>query len=206
MSTQPPGPRTVHSWSLERLVFFSDAVFAIAITLLVLPLTEVQFTDVNLGRELLRLWPELLSFVMSFAVIGNYWVAHHRMFRHIVDVDARLVWLNFGFLLVIAFLPFPTAVLGEHGDTTPAAVLYAGAMSLTGFTSATMWAHASYRGRLVHPALDRRAVRYLQLRSLVVPATFVPSIGVAFLSPVAAWFLWLAAFPLLGLVRRLGGR
>jgi hypothetical protein len=135
MSTQPPGPRTVHSWSLERLVFFSDAVFAIAITLLVLPLTEAHTSPTSTwDGSCCACGRSFSASHLSFAVISNYWVAHHRTVRHIVD--ARLVWLNLGFLLMIAFLPFPTAVLGEHGDTTPAAVLYAGAMSLTGFASA----------------------------------------------------------------------
>jgi hypothetical protein len=82
---------------LERLVFFSDAVFAIAIILLVLPLTEAHLDDEHLTSELLALWPELLSFALSFLVVGTYWIAHHRMFNHIVRLDARMLWINLGF-------------------------------------------------------------------------------------------------------------
>jgi uncharacterized membrane protein len=190
---------------LERLVFFSDAVFAIAITLLVLPLTEADLEDEHLASQLLALWPELLSFALSFLVVGTYWIAHHRMFDHIVRLDVRMLWINLVFLACIAFLPFPTAVLGRHGDTTAAVVLYAAAMSVTGFASAGLWLYASGRHRLIDPDLDPRLVRLLTLRALVVPTAFLPSIVVAFFSPPVAWVLWFIAYPITVVVRRLSG-
>lgn len=142
-----------------------------------------------------QLRPELL-------VIGSYWLAHQRLCAYLVGTDARLLWLNLVFLLCVAFLPFPTAVLGDHGDATAAVVLYAGAMSLTGFASAGIWAYASRGHRLVDPDLPRRTVRYPQLRGLVVPAAFLPSIAVGFASPQVAWLLWFVAFPLAAAARR----
>lgn len=188
--------------SLERLVFFSDAVFAIAITLLVLPLADAKLSQANLTRDLLALWPQLLSFGLSFLVVGNYWLAHQRMFRHVVRTDAVLLWLTLVFLLCIAFLPFPTAVLGSHGDSTPGVVLYAAAMSLTGLTSVATWVYASRGRRLVAADVPERMLRHLSLRGLAVPAAFLPSIAVAFVSPPAAWVLWLLAFPLAGAAAR----
>ena len=190
---------------LERLVFFSDAVFAIAITLLVLPLADAHLDDEHLTSELLGLWPEFLSFALSFLVIGTYWIAHHRMFNHIVRLDTPLFWMNLGFLACIAFLPFPTAVLGRHGDTAAAVVLYAAAMSFTGFTSAGLWLYASSRHRLIESGMDPRSVRHLTLRAFVVPIAFLPSILVAFISPPVAWVLWLVAYPITVVVRRLSG-
>jgi uncharacterized membrane protein len=195
--------RTTGPTDLERLVFFSDAVFAIAITLLVLPLADAHLDDSDLPGQLLGLWPQLLSYGLSFLVIGTYWVAHHRTFREIVELDATLLGLNLAFLACIALLPFPTAVLGEHGNTTAGVVVYAAAMSVTGFLAATTWAYASRHQRLIDPALELVQVRYLQLRSLVVPVAFLPSIAVAFVNPRAAWFLWLVAYPLVALIRRL---
>lgn len=190
---------------LERLIFFSDAVFAIAITLLVLPLTDAHLDDEHLTSALLGLWPELLSFALSFMVVGTYWIAHHRMFNHIIRLDTPLLWINLGFLACIAFLPFPTAVLGRHGDTAAAVVLYAAAMSVTGFTSAGLWLYASLRHRLIDPGMDPRSVRHLTLRAFVAPIAFLPSILVAFVSPPVAWALWLVAYPITVVVRRLSG-
>lgn len=142
--------------SLDRVVFFSDAVFAIAITLLVLPLADQRLPDEDLAAHLLALWPQLASFLLSFVVIGLFWLGHHRAYQIIVRVDTRLLLLNLLVLLFIALLPFPTAVLGEHGNQPPAAVLYATTMSLLGLTSAAHWRHASHGYRLIRPDVDPR--------------------------------------------------
>jgi uncharacterized membrane protein len=187
---------------LERMVFFSDAVFAIALTLLVLPLTEARLPGDDLIHGLSGLWHEMLSCGLSFLVIGTYWVAHHRTFSHVVRSDGRLLWINLIFLMCIALLPFPTAVLGEHGDTTTAVALYAAAMSVTGFASAAIWNYAAHRRRLIDPQLDARTIRILRLRGLAVPVAFIPSIAIAFASPPTAWYVWLIAYPAVFAIRR----
>jgi uncharacterized membrane protein len=96
----------------NRLEAFSDGVFAIAITLLVLEI-KVPPPDMTLEAGLLRLWPSYLAYTVSFLVIGAIWINHHAMFRHIVRVDETLLLLNVLHLMLIAFLPFPTAVLAE---------------------------------------------------------------------------------------------
>ena len=101
---------------LERLVFFSDGVMAIAITLLVVELSIPAATE-DVGDALLDRWPQMLSFVLSFLVIGIFWMAHHRIFRYVANLDQRLIWLNLLFLMCVAFLPFPTAVLGDHDNS-----------------------------------------------------------------------------------------
>lgn len=181
--------------ALDRVVFFSDAVFAIAITLLILPLTEVPLDAGYLVSQLLALWPKLLSFLISFVVIGLYWLAHHRAFHYIVRVDRRFLMLNGLVLLCVAFLPFPTSVLGEHGNTTAAVVLYAASMSALGLSMTTLWRYASRGRRLVSEELDARTMRYVRLRSLIVPALYLPSIPVAFVSPYGATARWLLSFP-----------
>ncbi len=123
---------------LERLVFFSDAVMAIAITLLVVELSIPAATE-DVGDALLDRWPQMLSFVLSFLVIGIFWMAHHRIFRYVARIDQRLIWLNLLFLMCVAFLPFPTAVLGDHDDSQGAIVFYACAVGLTGAVLASIW-------------------------------------------------------------------
>ena len=107
---------------LERLIFFSDAVFAIAITLLALeiqlPVDATSLTNQQLFVSLMSIWPKYLSFFISFMVIGNFWIAHHRRYRFITRYDTRLLLLNLLVLMSIAFIPFPTAVLSENSNRT----------------------------------------------------------------------------------------
>jgi uncharacterized membrane protein len=180
--------------SFERLVFFSDAVFAIAITLLALEIHVPQLppsaSEADLARELLALWPNYLGFVISFLVIGNYWIAHHRMFRYIVRYDAALLWLNLLFLMTIAFLPFLNGLLGEYGDERTVVIFYAGVLTVTGLLSTVTWVYASHRGRLVEPDIDPRLVRLFTVRAISVPIVFLISIGLAFISPQLAIYSW----------------
>ena len=190
----------------ERVIFFSDAVFAIAITLLALDVRLPQLPPGTLEAEfterLLGLWPRYLGYVVSFLVIGNYWLAHRRMFRHVVRFDGALVWLNLLFLMTIAFLPFPSGLLGEYGDERPVVSLYAGVLSITGLLSTAMWVYATHGRRLVEPDIDARIVRVLTLRALSVPVVFLISIGLAFFSPSLA----MAAWGLLIVTRLIAGR
>jgi uncharacterized membrane protein len=188
--------------ALERIVFFSDAVFAIAITLLVIQIPIPSASEHDLAGALADLGPQFFSFGLSFLVIGQFWVAHHRMFRYITRFDAGLVWLNLGLLLCVAFLPFPTALLGEHDTDRTAIVFYALAMFLTGLASAGVWHYATFRHRCVGADLDRRRVHYLSRRSLVVPAVFIVTLPVALWNASAAKAVWFAPFPAIAAVRR----
>src|SRR5438105_4723264 len=122
---------------LDRVVFFSDAVFAISITVLTLSLRLPAHTaNVGVAHALRKAIPSVFTYVLSFAVIGLYWIAHHRMFRYIDRLDATLLLLNLAALCVVAFVPFPTSVLGDHGNTTAAVVFYAATMCPLG---AVVW-------------------------------------------------------------------
>ena len=110
-------------------MFFSDAVFAIAITLLAieLRLPELPYgqTDASFLAVLGDLGPSIFAFVISFVVIAAFWVGHYRTFRYIVDADGRLVAINFGLLFCIAILPFPTSIIAREGDLPSAVIIYA---------------------------------------------------------------------------------
>ena len=107
---------------LERLLFFSDAVFAIAITLLALeirlPSLEGSLTNDQLFQDLLAIWPKYFSYALSFLVIGAFWMGHHRKFRFILRYDTNLILLNIFLLMGVAFIPFPTTVIGENENRT----------------------------------------------------------------------------------------
>jgi len=111
---------------IGRILALSDGVFAIALTLLILDIAVPATTsDAGLPKALLHLWPRYLAYALTFLVIARFWVIHRQSFLLIARADAALIWLNLLLLLLIAFLPFPTAVLGEHTGAPAAAVLYA---------------------------------------------------------------------------------
>ncbi len=119
---------------LERLIFFSDAVFAIAITLLALevrlPVDAGDLSNQALLEKLLTIGPKYVSYIISFLVIGNFWIWHHARFRHIVRYDTRLFVLNLFLLMAVAFIPFPTEVISENGNRT-GTIFYALTISIT---------------------------------------------------------------------------
>src|SRR5262252_535271 len=127
-----------------RILALSDGVFAIAITLLILEISIPATTDDSgLTKTLLGLWPQYLTYVLSFLVIARFWVTHHQAFQLIGRYDAVLVWLNLLLLMFVAFLPFPTAVIGEHNRSPAAAVLYGATVVAAGMASAAYWWYAS---------------------------------------------------------------
>ena len=130
------------SLGFERLVFFSDAVFAIAITILVLdirlPAGEEALTDAELLAQLLGIWHKYLAYIISFLVIGSFWISHHRKFRYNRHYDSNLRFLNLLLLMAIAFIPFPSSVISEHGYRT-ATIFYALTIIVAGSMSVALW-------------------------------------------------------------------
>jgi TMEM175 potassium channel family protein len=182
---------------IGRILALSDGVFAIALTLLVLEIAVPATTsDGNLPKVLLGLWPRYLAYALSFLVIARFWVIHHGSFQLIVRYDDALVWLNLLLLLFVAFLPFPTAVLGEHNSSASAAVLYAIAVALVSAASAGYWWYASGKGRLLRPDVGRAQIRAMRARSLSGPVFFTLTVPIAAFLPFVAEALWVFAFPL----------
>jgi uncharacterized membrane protein len=185
---------------LERLIFFSDAVIAIAITLLVLDLRLPEASSESLAAQLGDLSSSFLSFFMSFAVIGLFWEAHHRLFGFIERYDRTLLWLNLAFLFLIAFLPFPTSVLGKHWSTT-AIFLYAGTLTATGIARSALWRYAVSH-RLIDPGLEPAVVKVERWRADAVPVIFLLSMAVAVIRPGLVPLCWTLLAPVSILGRR----
>jgi len=136
----------------SRVEAFSDGVFAIAITLLVLTIAEPS-TYRNLGSQLWDRWPALAAYVVSFVVIGIMWLNHHSIFNHFDRIDRPLVYLNQLLLLTVVFLPYPTGVLGEalrRGEGTHvAAIVYTATMAVNAYAWSAVWLYASSGRRLL---------------------------------------------------------
>jgi len=145
-----------------RVEAFSDGVFAIAITLLILEIKVSSPRAGGLASQLLGQWPSYLSFVCSFAFIGIMWVNHHRMFTHIKRCDDRLLILNLLLLLGVTIVPFPTAVLAAHlgqPDQRTALLLYNATYFCIGVFFNLLWRSAASRHRrLLGTDIDREAV------------------------------------------------
>jgi uncharacterized membrane protein len=138
---------------LDRIIFFSDAVFAIVMTLLILDISVPDIPQASAAAELparvLDLWPKFFSYALSFLVIGTYWMAHHGTFRYFLKYDRMLMWLNLLFLLSISFVPFPTALLGEYGEQQFAVVLYALSLAVPRLLLALVSWYATKRDLLI---------------------------------------------------------
>ncbi len=195
---------------LDRIVNFSDAVFAIAITILVLDIRVPDIPPGLVSRELpgriLDLGPKFLSYVISFLVLAVYWQVHHRVFRTIRTYDKTLLWLNFVFLMTIAFLPFPTSLLGEYSEEQISVVIYAANAAVASLLLGAISWYATWRRHLVTPDLDDETVRHHRVRGLAVPAVFLLSIPISFFSPRAAMYSWLLLFALDPILRRVWSR
>ncbi|WP_427161244.1 TMEM175 family protein [Aliinostoc sp. HNIBRCY26] len=177
-----------------RLEAFSDGVFAIAITLLVLEI-KVPPPDTALAAELLHLWPSYLAYVVSFLVIGAIWINHHAMFKHIVRVDGTLLLLNLFHLMLIAFLPFPTAVLAEafhRGTDEPvAAAFYSGILTVIGIFVNAMWRYAAHGYRLISTHLTATKIQKINRQFFVGPTVYAIATVIALVLPWLAVLLYI---------------
>jgi uncharacterized membrane protein len=192
---RPGRQRVGEGVGTERITAFSDGVYAIAITLLVLELRlpdlPASATAAELTAALFGLWPKLYAYALSFVVIGFLWITHHRLFAFIRRYDSTLLWLNLLVLLFVAFLPFPTVVLGSYGHLAPAVVLYASTFVLIASSQLLLWMYASRWGRLVDPDLDPRVVTYMALRALTALVIWLLSIPLAFVDAGLAMVSWM---------------
>lgn len=191
---------------LDRLLFFSDAVFAIAITILTVDLgvrtvaaDGVELSTAVIGREIVADWPSYLAYAISFAVIGSNWAAHHRNFSLLVQYDSGVVWVNLALLLFVAFLPFPTRTMFE-GDgqlSIPQVVFYAVTVMMIGLLQLALWSLAWRRRYLDPDRVDDKLFRYVRGQMLVNPAVFAASI-VLELTVGAPWslYFWAVQIPI----------
>ena len=180
----------------SRLEAFSDGVFAVAITLLVLnikipgidlPPSQLQ-GDTNLWQTLGNEWPMLAAYVTSFATIGIMWLNHHRLFVHIKRINTILVLLNLLLLLFIVFIPVPTALLAEYverPDQHAAAIIYSGTLFLTACCFNLLWRYASYHNRLLGKDVDSRAIQAISRQYLFGPLIYLIAFALAFVSTPA---------------------
>jgi len=181
-----------------RLEAFSDGVLAIAITLLILEIhvpTREEFSgDSALWHELRDLWPSYLGYLISFVTIGIVWTNHHNIFRYIVRTDQTLTLINTLFLLCVAFIPFPTALLAEylgHEGERAATMVYVGTFIVLGALFALLWWYPTRDHHLIDPDIPRETTRTITRRFTIGAPVYVVAFFVALVSPLASLIICL---------------
>lgn len=182
----------------DRVLNFSDAIFAFAATLLVLkidlPNIPPELIETRLGPEILNLWPAYFANLISFLVIGYYWLTHHAIFNLIRRFNQTLFWLNVIFLVFISFLPFPVDLFGDFSNSRSVVIFYSAALALAGYLLAILWLYVSHENRLIEKNMSKRRIQFYTMKHLVAPLVFTLSIPVAFFDLTLAKLSWLFVF------------
>jgi uncharacterized membrane protein len=187
----PPVRETVE---FTRIVAFTDGVFAIAITLLVLNFDVPRLpreSERQLAEALSAMGPDLGAYFLTFAVVGRMWVVHHDLFSTLSSFGPRLMTLNLAYLSMIVLVPFAAQLLGDFGDEPLPAALYGTVVGIAATINWLMTRHALDR-EFVHHDHRARIGAWGSRRALLLPALFLVSVPVAFVSPFAAEAMWTA--------------
>jgi uncharacterized membrane protein len=201
VTTEEPAGRRLGKIGSGRMEAFSDGVFAIAITLLVLEITIPEGAGEDLLDAFLDQWPSYLAYVVSFATIGAIWLAHNGITEYLDRTDPGFIRLNLLLLMVVAFLPFPTRLLGEHfGEQSPervAVTIYGLALLAASSLVSVLWRYAVHE-KLVRPDAEDEDVRLLTKRLtpglaayalIIILGLFLPLVAVLAYLAVALFFI-----------------
>ncbi|WP_411106555.1 TMEM175 family protein [Streptomyces sp. cmx-4-9] len=180
-----------------RVEAFSDGVFAIIITILVLELKVPEETGSDFWHGVREQWPHYAAYVVSFLIIGVMWVNHHTIFSHLKRVDRPLLFLNLLVLMVVSVIPYTTTVLAEHlvedgGSAHAAAVLYSAVTVAYALAFMAFWWYVTRVGHLFHDHVDRAGARATRMRFGLGAIAYPVTVLLAFISApltLAAHFL-----------------
>lgn len=166
-----------------RITALADGVFAIVMTLLVLGIDMPEVPSEELGdrlvREILWVWPKLVAFIVSFLVLGIYWVGHHTQFHFMKGVNRNVLWLNILFFMFVCLVPFSTRVVGHYGTQGIALWLYAANLILISMVLLVHWRYVAAAG-LLKDATDDDIVSKASRQILVGPAIYLIALAVSF--------------------------
>ncbi|MBV8087506.1 MAG: DUF1211 domain-containing protein [Chloroflexi bacterium] len=169
-----------------RIEALTDCVLSIAMTLLILDIHVPDLppaqADAELPLRLLAMWPSFVGYVISFLILGVYWVGSHYQFTFIRRADRALLWINVVFLMGIAFIPYTTSLLSRYPDSRFAIVVYSASLILIGLVSYFHWRYATRGRRLVAPDLPDKVIKVVKKRILFAPFACLASIGLSLYS------------------------
>ncbi len=176
----------------HRLESFSDGVFAIAATLLIL---EVRAPESPLLANLLRIWPSYAAYAISFLTIGIMWINHHTILDLVARVDRMYLLISIFFLMLVAFVPFPTRLVAEHlrdDGARAAALVYGITLTTTALLFNALWHYAARGRRLLREDADARLIQGITRSYFAGPVTYLTATLVALASPTASVVLYAA--------------
>ena len=191
---------------VERVISFSDAVFAFAITLMALsidiPDLPTHLTQSELLDKLYDLYPQFESYVISFAVIAMFWVSYHQVFNHIKGSHITMVYLNLLFLLLITLLSLSTSLVINYGTYQIPYIIYCFIVIMTSSLLATIWWHATRNKRLIDKNLHPFFIKGVLVNLMSIPIVFTISIIISFVNLDIAQYFWLIIAPLNIIIKR----
>jgi len=176
----------------SRLEAFSDGVFAIVITLLIL---DIRFPEVNysqFGKALASLLPRILMYVMSFIIIGLYWVSHHNSMQVVEKTDRGFLWLNILFLLWVSFIPFPTSLVGRYPFQSWPIIIYGSTLIVCNLIGTAMMFYLFYHPHLAVPEFGMKYVRRHTPIHIAINISYLCAILVAHSFPVLSYLIYVA--------------
>jgi uncharacterized membrane protein len=191
--------------SKTRIEALTDGIFAIAMTLMVFDIKlppVAQMGQWNLRHELIQLWPRFLAYVISFVMLGVYWVGHHNQYHYIRRTDRPFLWINIFFLMGVSLIPFSTGLLGQFPEDRTALGVYGLNLIMVGGFLYAHWSYAARDYRLVERDIDPSVVRLVKYLIVMGPAVSILAICASFVSPR----LSLAIFALIPLLYLIPGR
>jgi uncharacterized membrane protein len=181
----------------QRLNAMSDGVFSIVITVMAfsikIPDIPADRVSQDLPQALLKLLPDLLTLIVSFVILGIYWIGHNNVFAHIIRHDRPLLWLNIFFLMSVATIPFPTTLIVRYGEAQLSVIAYAINLIIGGVLLDVTWWYASNNRHLMCESVSPQLIHSFHRRILTGPAIYLMAIGISFVSIVTAKLLFVAA-------------
>jgi uncharacterized membrane protein len=191
---------------LEHVISFSDAVFAFAITLMAIsidiPNLPTNLTQSQLVDKLYEMYPQVESYLISFAVIAIFWVSYHQVFNHIMGSPIQIVYLNLLFLMLITLLSLSTSLVINYGSFQIPYIVYCTIVIMTSSLLAVIWWYATRDRKLINKNINPLFVKGVMVNLLSLPAVFSLSIFVSFMDLNIAQYIWLGIVPLSFIIRK----
>jgi len=178
----------------DRLETLCDGVFAVVMTVLVFDL-KVPKTEGPLVDEIWKLWPKFASYIISFLLVGIYWIAHHNQFNYIRRMDRNFIWMNILFLMLVSLIPFSASLIGEHPFEQTSIIVYALNLISIGFVMRAYMHYATKEHRLVDSSLDPVLVDRIKKIVLIQPVAYMIAIAISFFNVRASLFFFLMVPP-----------
>lgn len=195
---------------LEHIISFSDAIFAFSITFMAvtieIPDLSEDLTQAQVIQSLIgELGPRFAIYLISFFVIGVYWISYHQIFNHIVDSHGVMVWLNLVFLFFITLIPFAVDLQVDYSSYQIIFILYALVLTAAGLSLTLIWLHTS-NNRLVDKSLSHTEIQSILLESILLPSVYVFSILVSTIDLQTAYYFWIVIIPAKIIIRKKYGK